>query len=124
MDRSVLWVTAAVMILGWGMGFNFLTSNSMGTLGTQGEAVTCLSSIPGFSPCVSLNVQFYPGRPSHGVHSWSWRPKLPFCTWTLKLLGRGVMGSHLPAPEISSFYITGKNERCRLPLPSYFQLLA
>lgn len=54
MDRSVvLWVTAAVMILGRGWEFHFPTSSSMGTLCRRGKAMTHLGSVPGFSPCVS-----------------------------------------------------------------------
>ena len=90
MDRSVLWVTAAVMILGRGWGFNFLTSSSMGTSCRQGKAMTHLSSIPGFSPCISPKVQFCPGILSYRLHSWSWSPRHPLCTWTLKLLGHRV----------------------------------
>lgn len=111
-----LWVTAAVMVLGWGWGFNFLTSSSMGTLCRHGKAISYLSSIPGFSPCVSLSIQFCPGILSHRVHSWSWSPRHPLCTWALKLLGHRVrlLCSHLPAPGTSCFCITGKNEGCRL----------
>ena len=62
----------------------------MGTLCRQDKALSHLSNILGFSPCISPNVQFCPGMLSYAVHNWRWSPRPPLCTWILKLLGHRV----------------------------------
>lgn len=86
-DKSALQATVAVIILGWGGRFSFLTPSSIGTLCRQGKGMTYLSSIHGFSPCISSNVWLWPGILSYRLHNWSWSLRCPLCTWTLKLLG-------------------------------------